>query len=216
MKQQKIWFVVPYALWIVLFVVAPLVLILYQSFFNINGQFTFGNYQSYLTSNVYLRMTFNSVWYAFLITLITLLISYPAAYVINRLPNRQFWLLLVILPTWINLLLKTYAFIGLFSQNGSINQFLRFVGLGSHQILFTDASFIFVAAYIEIPFMILPIFNLIGGNRVITLGTAIEEHFLTTQNWGMGSTIGVVLIIAMFIVMFATGDRQKKKGGRAK
>ena len=79
MKQQKIWFVVPYALWIVLFVVAPLVLILYQSFFNINGQFTFGNYQSYLTSNVYLRMTFNSVWYAFLITLITLLISYPAA-----------------------------------------------------------------------------------------------------------------------------------------
>ena len=252
MKQQKIWFVVPYALWIVLFVVAPLVLILYQSFFNINGQFTFGNYQSYLTSNVYLRMTFNSVWYAFLITLITLLISYPAAYVIN-------------------LLLKTYAFIGLFSQNGSINQFLRFVGLGSHQILFTDASFIFVAAYIEIPFMILPIFNslaeidsslinasrdlgasswqtfmhvelpltmpgvkagvqavfipslslfmitrLIGGNRVITLGTAIEEHFLTTQNWGMGSTIGVVLIIAMFIVMFATGDRQKKKGGRAK
>ncbi|MCG4778974.1 ABC transporter permease, partial [Eggerthella lenta] len=78
------WFVVPYALWIVLFVVAPLVLILYQSFFNINGQFTFGNYQSYLTSNVYLRMTFNSVWYAFLITLITLLISYPAAYVINR------------------------------------------------------------------------------------------------------------------------------------
>lgn len=271
MKQQKIWFVVPYALWIVLFVVAPLVLILYQSFFNINGQFTFGNYQSYLTSNVYLRMMFNSVWYAFLITLITLLISYPAAYVINRLPNRQFWLLLVILPTWINLLLKTYAFIGLFSQNGSINQFLRFVGLGSHQILFTDASFIFVAAYIEIPFMILPIFNslaeidsslinasrdlgasswqtfmhvelpltmpgvkagvqavfipslslfmitrLIGGNRVITLGTAIEEHFLTTQNWGMGSTIGVVLIIAMFIVMFATGDRQKKKGGRAK
>ena len=58
--------------------------------------------------------------------------------------------------------------------------------------------------------------RLIGGNRVITLGTAIEEHFLTTQNWGMGSTIGVVLIIAMFIVMFATGDRQKKKGGRAK
>ena len=187
MKQQKIWFVVPYALWIVLFVVAPLVLILYQSFFNINGQFTFGNYQSYLTSNVYLRMTFNSVWYAFLITLITLLISYPAAYVINRLPNRQFWLLLVILPTWINLLLKTYAFIGLFSQNGSINQFLRFVGLGSHQILFTDASFIFVAAYIEIPFMILPVFNslavidssLINASR--DLGASSWQTFLHVE-----------------------------------
>ena len=55
--------------------------------------------------------------------------------------------------------------------------------------------------------------RLIGGNRVITLGTAIEEHFLTTQNWGMGSTIGVVLILAMFIVMFVTGDT-REKGGR--
>jgi spermidine/putrescine transport system permease protein len=53
--------------------------------------------------------------------------------------------------------------------------------------------------------------RLIGGNRVITLGTAIEQHFLVTQNWGMGSTIGVVLIIAMFIVMFFTGE--SRKGG---
>lgn len=213
-------------------------------------------------------MTLNSVWYATLITVVTLAISYPTAYVLTQLQNRQFWLLIVILPTWINLLLKTYAFIGLFSRTGSINQFLRFVGLGSHQLLFTDASFMFVAAYIEIPFMVLPIYNalieinpsllnaskdlgatswqtfrrivfplsmpgvkagiqavfipslslfmitrLIGGNRVITLGTAIEEHFLTTQNWGMGSTIGVVLILAMFIVMFVTGDT-REKGGR--
>ena len=54
--------------------------------------------------------------------------------------------------------------------------------------------------------------RLIGGNRVITLGTAIEEHFLVTQDWGMGATIGVVLIVAMFIVMIITGE--KKKGGK--
>src|SRR5699024_8315795 len=139
--RQKAMFIVPYALWIVLFVIAPLVLIFYQSFFDISGHFTLGNYASYLTSRVYLKMTFNSIWYAFLITLVTLLISYPTAYVLNHLPNKQFWLLLVILPTWINLLLKTYAFIGLFSRSGSINQFLQFVGLSSHQLLFTDASF---------------------------------------------------------------------------
>lgn len=266
--RQKVMFIVPYALWIILFVVAPLALIFYQSFFNINSHFTLANYQDYLTSPTYLKMTLNSVWYAALITVVTLVISYPTAYVLTQLQNRQFWLLIVILPTWINLLLKTYAFIGLFSRTGSINQFLRFVGLGSHQLLFTDASFMFVAAYIEIPFMVLPIYNalieinpsllnaskdlgatswqtfrrivfplsmpgvkagiqavfipslslfmitrLIGGNRVITLGTAIEEHFLTTQNWGMGSTIGVVLILAMFIVMFVTGDT-REKGGR--
>ena len=263
--RQKVMFIVPYALWIILFVVAPLALIFYQSFFDINSHFTLANYQDYLTSPTYLKMTLNSVWYAALITVVTLVISYPTAYVLTQLQNRQFWLLIVILPTWINLLLKTYAFIGLFSRTGSINQFLRFVGLGSHQLLFTDASFMFVAAYIEIPFTVLPIYNalieinpsllnaskdlgatswqtfrrivfplsmpgvkagiqavfipslslfmitrLIGGNRVITLGTAIEEHFLTTQNWGMGSTIGVVLILAMFIVMFVTGDTREK------
>ena len=46
-------------------------------------------------------------------------------------------------------------------------------------------------------------------NRVITLGTAVEQHFLVTQNWGMGSTIGVVLIVAMIILMFITRDRRK-------
>lgn len=157
--RQKVMFIVPYALWIILFVVAPLALIFYQSFFDINSHFTLANYQDYLTSPTYLKMTLNSVWYAALITVVTLVISYPTAYVLTQLQNRQFWLLIVILPTWINLLLKTYAFIGLFSRTGSINQFLRFVGLGSHQLLFTDASFMFVAAYIEIPFMVLPIYN---------------------------------------------------------
>ena len=52
--------------------------------------------------------------------------------------------------------------------------------------------------------------RLIGGNRVITLGTAIEQHFLTTQNWGMGSTIGVVLIVAMLIIMWATKERRER------
>ena len=129
---------------------------------------------------------------------------------------------------------------------------------------FTDFSFIFVASYIEIPFMILPIFNalddldenivnaskdlgandwqtftkiifplslngvrsgvqsvfipslslfmltrLIGGNRVITLGTAIELHFLTTQNCGMGATIGGVLIVTMIAIMWLTKERRQ-------
>lgn len=51
--------------------------------------------------------------------------------------------------------------------------------------------------------------RLIGGNRVITLGTAIEQHFLTTQNWGMGSTIGVILIMAMLVIMWMTKERRK-------
>lgn len=268
MSKMKKFYSIPYWLWLGLFVIAPVLLIVYQSFFGMNHHFTWENYRIYFTSATYLKMTVNSVWYAFLITLFTLLISYPAAYFLNRTKHKQLWLMLIILPTWVNLLLKAYAFIGIFSAHGSVEQFLKFIGLGQKQLLFTDFSFLFVASYIEIPFMIIPIFNtleelnpsfisasrdlgansfetfrrvifplslagvksgiqavfipslslfmltrLIGGNRVITLGTAIEEHFLVTQNWGMGSTIGVVLIVAMIGMMFLTGEG-KRKGGR--
>ncbi|KAF1302388.1 ABC transporter permease [Enterococcus saccharolyticus] len=261
-------YAIPYLFWLLLFVIAPVLLIIYQSFFDMDGNFSFVNYQAYFTSGKYLTMTFNSVWYAFLITAITLLISYPTAYFLTKLKHKDLWLLLIILPTWVNLLLKAYAFIGIFGINGGVNHFLEIMGIGPKQILFTDFSFLVVAAYIELPFMIMPIYNaleemnpslisasrdlgannfetfrrvifplslngvksgvqavfipslslfmltrLIGGNRVITLGTAIEQHFLVTQNWGMGSTIGVVLIIAMFVVMLLTGE---KKGGQRK
>ncbi len=267
MAKFKQSYTIPYVLWLLLFVIAPVLLIIYQSFFDMNGHFTLVNYQTYFTSTKYLLMTMNSVWYALVITVITLLISYPTAYFLTKLKHKDLWLLLIILPTWINLLLKAYAFIGIFGIHGSINGFLSFFGIAPKQILFTDFSFLVVASYIEIPFMTLPIFNaleeldpslvsashdlgannaetfrrvifplslngvksgiqavfipslslfmltrLIGGNRVITLGTAIEQHFLVTQNWGMGSTIGVVLIIAMILVMLVTSE--KKKGGR--
>lgn len=256
-------YLIPYVLWIVLFVVAPIVLIVYYSFFDIEGHFTLANYRNFFTV-VYMRMTLSSFWYALLITAFCLLISYPTAYLLTKTKHKQLWLLLIILPTWINLLLKAYAFIGIFGTYGTANSLLKLLGIGAKQILFTDFSFIFVSVYIFIPFMILPIFNsleelnpslvdasrdlgasawttfkrvifpltidgvksgcqavfipalslfmitrLIAGNRVITLGTAIEEHFLVTQDWGMGSTIAVFLIILMAIIMAVTGLRKR-------
>ena len=264
MKKNTSFFSVTYLLWLGLFVIAPVVMILWQSFFDIQGHFTLANYETFFSSWTYLRMSFNPILYAAIITLVTLVISYPTAYFLTRLKHKHLFLMLVVLPTWINLLLKAYTFMGIFGQQGGVNNFLTFIGIGPEQILFTDFSFIFVASYIEIPFMILPIFNalddidqnlihasrdlganewqtflkvtlplslngvrsgvqsvfipslslfmltrLIGGNRVITLGTAIEQHFLTTQNWGMGSTIGVILIIAMIATMWVTKERRK-------
>ena len=264
-QQRELFYLVPYGAWLVLFVIVPLVLLLFQSLTTQDGHFTLRNYETYFSSGTYLLMTINSVWYAFLITVITVVISYPTAYLLNQLKHKQFWLLLIILPTWINLLLKTYAFIGLLSKSGTVNNFLGLWGIVPQQLLFSNWSFLLVAAYIEIPFMILPIFNslaeinprlaqasrdlganrwqtlwrvimplsmpgvkagiqavfipslslfmvtrLIGGNRVITLGTAIEEHFLVTQNWRLGSTIGVILIVAMVITMILTRDRARR------
>ena len=83
-------------------------------------------------------MTFNSVWYAFLVTLVTLVVSYPTAYFLSKTKHKNLWLLLIILPTWVNLLLKAYAFIGIFSQTGTVNQFLSLFGIAPKEFLFTD------------------------------------------------------------------------------
>ena len=264
-KNSKALF--PYFIWIALFVIAPIVLVLYYSMLDLNGNFTLENYTKFF-SVVYLKMTLTSFWYAFLITFFTLLVAYPTAYLLTKTKHKQLWLMLIIIPSWINLLLKTYAFIGIFGLYGPINAMIEVFGFDPQQILFTDFSFIFVAVYIFIPFMIIPIYNsldklnpslifaardlgasawttfrrvvfpltidgvksgiqvtfipalslfmitrLIAGNQVITLGTAIEQQFLVSQNWGMGSTIAVFLIIFMILIMKVTG--QKKKGGRA-
>jgi spermidine/putrescine transport system permease protein len=254
---------IPYLLWILLFVIVPIALVLYYSFFNIEGDFTFTNYRKFFTP-VYLQMTLSSFWYAFLITAISLVIAYPTALLLTKTKHKQLWLLLIIVPSWINLLLKAYAFLGIFGTYGIANSFLKIIGIGQQQILFTDFSFVFVSVYIFIPFMILPIFNslnelnptlidaandlgaskwttfrrvifpltidgvksgcqvtfipalslfmltrLIAGNRVITLGTAIEQHFLVTQDWGMGSTIAVFLIIIMVLIMLMTNTKKR-------
>ena len=264
-KNRKALF--PYLIWIALFVIAPIALVVYYSMLDLHGNFTLENYKNFF-SVIYLKMTLTSFWYAFLITFFTLLISYPTAYLLTKTKHKQLWLMLIIIPSWINLLLKTYAFIGIFGLYGPMNALIEVFGFDPQQILFTDFSFIFVAVYIFIPFMIIPIFNsldklnpslefaardlgasawttfrrvvfpltidgvksgiqvtfipalslfmitrLIAGNQVITLGTAIEQQFLVSQNWGMGSTIAVFLIIFMILIMMVTG--QKKKGGRA-
>lgn len=252
-----------YYLWILLFIIAPIAMLLYQSFFDIYGSFTFANYISYFTSGNYVKMTLNSFLTAFLITITTLFLAYPFAYFLCSSKNKEIFLLLVTLPTWINLLLKAYAFIGLLSKQGTIAKFL---GLASQWILFTNPAFVLVASYVELPFMILPIFRaldsipkeyliasedlgaskwqtftkiifplsmdgviagsqavfipslslflitrIIGGNKIITLGTAVEEHYLVTQNWGMGATIGLVLIVLMFVVMSILNTRKDIK-----
>ncbi|MEK4922878.1 ABC transporter permease [Cytobacillus sp. FSL R5-0569] len=261
--KSRNYYLIPYVLWIALFVITPIVLVVYYSFFNIEGEFSLENYQKFFTP-VYLKMTLSSFWYAFLITFFTLLIAYPTAYLLTKTKHKQLWLLLIIVPSWINLLLKAYAFIGIFGTYGAANKFLEVMGVAGKQILFTDFSFVFVSVYIFLPFMILPIFNaldelnpsfidaskdlgasswrtfsrvvfpltldgvksgcqivfipalslfmltrLIAGNRVITLGTAIEQHFLVTQDWGMGATIAVFLIIFMVVIMLLTGRRKR-------
>lgn len=268
-KKTRSFFMIPYVLWMLLFVVFPLLLIVYYSFRDLDGNFTFENYRIFFSST-YVVMTLYSFWYAFLITLICLVISYPLAFVISKSKYKEIILLLIIMPTWINILLKTYAFLGLFGEYGTVNNVLEYLGIGTQSLLFNSFSFVFVSSYIFLPFMLLPIYNsviginknlieasydlgadfkttfrkiilplsingvktgiqvtfipalslfmitrLVAGNKIINLGTAIEEHFIVTQNWGLGSTIAVFLTVIMAIIMIVTNTKDKVSiGGR--
>ena len=134
-------------MWIVLFVIAPIALIVYYSFFDLSGNFTLDNYQNFFTS-VYLKLTLSSFGMHFLITFFTLLIAYPTAYLLTKTRHKHLWLLLIIIPSWINLLLKTYAFIGIFGLYGPINAFLNVFGIGSNNKFYLLISVLFLYQFI--------------------------------------------------------------------
>ncbi len=219
MSQAKKYFLIPYLLWIVLFIITPLVMIFYTSFKDLDNHFTLENYKNFL-SPAYLEMTLSSFIYALIITVICLIVAYPVALALRGAKNKQFWLLLIILPTWINLLLKTYAFIGILSQEGTINDLLSALDLGADQWttfkkIVMPLSWEGVKTGIQVTFIptlsLFMITRLIAGNKVVNLGTAIEEQFLVTQNYGMGSTIAVFLILAMALVMIITKSNAKER-----
>ena len=99
-RKGNLFSLIPYYIWILLFVIAPILLVVYYSLLDLNGHFTLNNYTNFFTS-VYLKMTLSSFWYAFLITLFSLFVSYPAAYLITKLKHKQLWLILIIIPSWI-------------------------------------------------------------------------------------------------------------------
>ena len=221
-KPGKI-FLVPYVVWIAIFVVAPIVLVLYYSFLDIDGNFTLSNYVNFFTP-VYLKMTFSSFYYAFLITLFCLLIAYPTAYLLTKLKHSRLWLMLIILPTWINLLLKAYAFIGIFGTYGAANAFLQVFGIEPKQILFTDFSFIFVAVYIFIPFMILPIYNalekmnptLLDASRDLGASSlrTFQKVIVPLTLDGVKSGVQVVFIpsLSLFMLTRLIAGKQERTG----
>ena len=110
-------------------------------------------------SNVFLR----SIWLGALATFISLLLGYPLAYIIAKAaPNRQsFLILLIMLPMWMNFLLRTYAWMSLLEDNGLINNMLAAVGLPRIHMINTAGAVVLGMVYNYIPYMILPIYSVL-------------------------------------------------------
>ena len=172
MKNKRALFAVPYVGWMALFVVAPIVMVVIYAFTTADGGVTMENFASMGT---YASVFTRSFWLAILATLICLLIGYPAAYFISREGPRfqRVAMMLIMLPMWMNFLLRTYSWMSILENTGLLNRFFSAIGLFSlinrlfgvqleyFPMINTQGAVVLGMVYNYLPFMILPIYSVI-------------------------------------------------------
>lgn len=154
----------PYIIWAVLMLITPMLLIAVYSFTEqgnsiISFSFTLDHYIKFFTDPDFLLILWRSLWIAIKTTIICLLIGYPVAYFIARSSERMqsILVLCITIPMWTNALVRTYAWIGLLSEGGLIQQILSFFGMGQTELLYTEGAVLLGTVYNFLPFMILQI-----------------------------------------------------------
>lgn len=157
MKNSKFKFL-PYGAWIVAFTILPLLLLIYYAFTNPSGQFTLDNI---LRMGGYLDVLLRSLFLAAIATFFCLLIGYPFAYFMSRMSpkNQKTILLVIMIPMWTSLLLRTYAWMTLLENNGLINKLLGLIEIGPFRMINTSGAVVLGMVYDFLPFMILPIYT---------------------------------------------------------
>ena len=164
--RRLVW---PYIAWMTMFIVLPmLVIVIYsitttQSGQAVSLQFTLKNFVKFFDP-VFLKVLWNSVRIASITTFFCLILGYPLAYIISKkAPKTQTLLILLItIPMWINMLIRTYAWVSLLSDKGLINMFLANFGIGPIKMLETDFAVILGMVYNFIPFMIIQIYTVLS------------------------------------------------------
>ena len=178
MKNKLYHAATPYVIWMALFVVAPIIMVVLYAFSSAEGGFTFANFLSMGTYTVVFTRSFKL---AAIATIICLLIGYPVSYMMSK-EGPQFQkvaMILIMLPMWMNFLLRTYSWMSILENNGLLNNFLQNIGLinlynqfgmrfiedftpiAYFQMLNTQGAVILGMVYNYLPFMIMPIYSVI-------------------------------------------------------
>ena len=169
--MNRRWYSAPYVVWSLIFIVVPMLMVAFYGLTiqNTDGSFAFSfeNFKRFFTP-LYLGVLGRSALYAAISTAICILLGYPAALILSSkdLKHKSVMMFLIVIPMWMNLLLRTYSWLSLLENEGLINQFLRFIGiLGSEeyiQFLYGEGAVIFGMVYNFLPFMILPIYSVMS------------------------------------------------------
>lgn len=157
-----------YIVWAILFIVLPLVLVLFMSFNGVSSM-SMGDYRFSMEQfarffqPLYLRILWRSVALATLSTAACLLVGYPAAYAISRTKPKtsSMLILLFVIPMWMNFLLRTYAWITLLGRNGVLNKVFHLIGLGPFDMMYNQGAILMGMIYNFLPFMVLPIYTIL-------------------------------------------------------
>ncbi|MCI5669228.1 MAG: ABC transporter permease [Oscillospiraceae bacterium] len=157
MKKLKI-FAAPYLVWMAVFIVVPLLMVAYFAFTDEEGRFTLdyiANVGQY--TNIFVR----SIWLAVIATVICLILAYPVSFLLSRMKKHHqgTMLMIVMLPMWMNFLLRTYAWMTLLGNNGVINNLLGMIGIGPLKLINTEGAVVLGMVYNYLPFMILPLYS---------------------------------------------------------
>ena len=154
----------PYIVWAVMMLVLPMALIALYSVMEqgnsiISFSFTLEHYIKFFTDRDFLLILWRSLMIAVKTTIICLLLGYPVAYFIARIREKvqNALILCITLPMWINMLVRTYAWIGMLSEGGLIQKILQFLGMGNVDLLYTEGAVLLGMVYNFLPFMILQI-----------------------------------------------------------
>ena len=173
-------FSLPYLIWSLIFIIVPMGLVVVFAFTTESGQFTL-DYVSQVGE--YTSVLVRSVWLAAIATVICRLIGYPLAFIMSRMPGFQqrTMLMLIMLPMWMNFLLRTYAWMTILEKNGLLNKLLGLVGLGPFDMINTQGAVVLGMVYNYLPFMILPLYSIMTkiDNRTIE---AAQDLGANTKN----------------------------------
>lgn len=158
MKTKKL--IIPYLLWMFVFTLVPLILIISNTCRDDNGNFTLMYLQKALN---YKDEFLYSLWVAFLSTTICLVLAYPLSYIISRSSERaqNTYTMLIMVPMWMNFLLRIRAWVLLLQSNGPIDSFLNMIGIDI-PLMYNTGAVVLGMVYEFLPFMILPLYTVMG------------------------------------------------------
>lgn len=205
----------PYIVWIAAFIIIPLLFIVYYGFTDGAGNFTLENIKA-IAREEYYQALLLSLLLAFISTVICLLLAYPLALILRnmKLSKQGFIVFVFILPMWMNFLLRTYAWQAILDINGILDHVLAVFGITDFNIINTPAAIVLGMVYDFLPFMVLPIYNVLVkiDDNVINAARDLGANFFQTLVKIIiplsmpGVASGVIMVFVPALTTFVISD----------